>query len=222
MSQSEHKQHFQLERIILFSDAVFAIAITLLILDIKLPDKEQLITKELFDNNLEGIVPRLIGFLVSFFLIGFYWTIHHRIFTHVIRYDRTVLRLNLLLLLFIVLLPFSTSLVAEYNYLTRPYSIYYINLGLIGLSLFFLQLYLTTPVHLLCSSYESPRHRRFDCAHLLSIPVIFFIGAGFAASDLPILLFISRFIYLLIGPVKFVLKKIYFGKIHSLSVEANE
>lgn len=208
MNQHDSRQHFQLERIILFSDAVFAIAITLLVLEIKLPEAGHLITDAEFDNGLLQVVPRLIGFLVSFFLIGFYWTTHHRIFAHVIRYDHMLLRLNLLLLLFIVLLPFSTSLLAEYSYLGKPYFVYYLNLGFIGLSVFFLQLYLNKPIRLLKSTYDSPRQQRFDRAHLLSVPLIFFTGAGLALSHSPAALMISKFIYLFIGPVKVLLKKI--------------
>jgi uncharacterized membrane protein len=208
MSHPENRQHFQLERIILFSDAVFAIAITLLVLEIKLPDTVQPATAAAFDDHLLSVVPRLFGFLVSFFLIGFYWTTHHRIFATVIRYDHILLRLNLLLLFFIVLLPFSTSLLAEYSYLGRPYVVYYLNLGFVGLSVFFLQMHLNKRILLLRSSYESPRQQRFDSAHLLSIPLIFFSGSALALSHSPVSLLLSKFIYLLIGPVKFLLKKI--------------
>ena len=209
MNQPENRAHFQLERVILFSDAVFAIAIPLLVLEVKLPSSNLPVTAAVFDENLLEVVPRLIGFLISFFLIGFYWITHHRIFANVIRYDKTLLRLNLLLLLFIVLLPFSTSLLAEYNYLARPYAVYYLNIGFVGLSVFLLQLHLTKPIRLLRSTYDTPMHQRLDRAHLLSIPLIFFLGAALAASGLFILLTISKFIYLLIGPVKLLFKKVY-------------
>ncbi len=209
MNQPENRAHFQLERIILFSDAVFAIAITLLVLEIKLPSSNLPVTAAIFDENLLEIVPRLIGFLISFLLIGFYWMTHHRIFAHVIRYDKTLLRLNLLLLLFIVLLPFSTSLLAEYNYLARPYAVYYLNIGCVGFSLFLLQLHLTKPIRLLRSCYDTPLQQRLDRAHLLSIPLIFFTGAILAASGSFVLLTCSKFVYLFIGPVKLIFKKIY-------------
>jgi len=87
------KAGFQLERMILFSDAVFAIAITLLVIEIKIPDKEFL--KEHADlsdrtllHSLSQLVPKFTGFLISFSLIGLYWSIHHRLFGFVTNYNR--------------------------------------------------------------------------------------------------------------------------------------
>ena len=98
---NELKKEFQLERLMLFSDAVFAIAITLLVLEIKIPDKEFLrehggISDGTILNSLSHLVPKFIGFLISFMLIGLYWTIHHRMFGFVTSYDRKLLFLNLL------------------------------------------------------------------------------------------------------------------------------
>jgi len=113
------KAGFQLERMILFSDAVFAIAITLLVIEIKIPDKEFL--KEHADlsdrtllHSLSQLVPKFTGFLISFLLIGLYWSIHHRLFGFMTSYDRTLLFLNLLFLFFVALMPFSTGFYSEF------------------------------------------------------------------------------------------------------------
>ena len=101
-------------RIEAFSDGVFAVAITLLVLNIQ-PPKE-------FPLDDFGLLGKIFGeqwsiylaFLISFFTIGVMWINHHRLFTHIKRTDNTLLLLNLLLLLIIVFVPFPTVLVAEY------------------------------------------------------------------------------------------------------------
>ena len=112
---SELKKEFQLERLILFSDAVFAIAITLLIIEIKVPEihKEELSELTVL-QALAQLAPKFAGFLVSFLLIGQYWVMHHRMFGFVINYTERLIWLNILLLLTIVLMPFSTAFYSEY------------------------------------------------------------------------------------------------------------
>src|SRR5579863_1392221 len=97
--QNELKKEFQLERMIFFSDAVFAIAITLLAIDLKIPEiSKKLITEEKLDSTLVELIPRFISFLISFFLIGNFWMTHHRMFGFVVNYSRKLLVVNLFLL----------------------------------------------------------------------------------------------------------------------------
>jgi uncharacterized membrane protein len=95
-------------RIEAFSDGVFAIAITLLVLDLKLPGTGSL------THQLLAAWPRYLAYVVSFLTIGIMWMNHHTIFGHVTRVDRPLLALNLLLLMGVVAIPFPTSLVAEH------------------------------------------------------------------------------------------------------------
>src|SRR5690242_3731667 len=116
---NELRKEFQLERMILFSDAVFAIAITLLVIEIKIPDKELMkehgdLSDQRLLNALSDLVPKFVGYLISFCLIGLYWSIHHRMFGFVTSYDRKLLFLNLLFLFFVALMPFSTGFYSEY------------------------------------------------------------------------------------------------------------
>ena len=116
---NELRKEFQLERMILFSDAVFAIAITLLVIEIKIPDKEFLnehggLSDKVLLRALNELVPKFVGYLISFCLIGLYWSIHHRMFGFVTNYDRKLLFLNLLFLFFVALMPFSTGFYGEF------------------------------------------------------------------------------------------------------------
>ena len=99
-------------RIEAFSDGVFAIAITLLVLDIKVPqglgESTRLVTA-LIDQW-----PSYFAFLTSFFTIGIMWINHHRLFTHVRRVSHGLLIWNGILLMAVSLVPFTTKLVATY------------------------------------------------------------------------------------------------------------
>ncbi|MEO8396936.1 MAG: TMEM175 family protein, partial [Chloroflexota bacterium] len=96
-----------------FSDGVFSIAITLLVLDIHVPPIEQADATGLLTQLLH-LWPNLLAFVASFFFILVMWINHHRVFTLIRRSDNNLLLLNGLLLFGVILLPFPTALVAEY------------------------------------------------------------------------------------------------------------
>jgi uncharacterized membrane protein len=101
-----------LERAVFFSDAVFAIAITLLVIDLRLPEAAEAAGEAGVAALLGEMVPRFIGFGVSFAVIGTFWLAHWRRFGYVQRVDERLLWLNLLLLAFIALLPFPTAVIS--------------------------------------------------------------------------------------------------------------
>ena len=102
---SELKKEFQLERMVLFSDAVFAIAITLLVIEIKIPDIHENVSDAALLKELKHLIPKFAGFFISFMLIAMYWTVHHRMFGYVINYTRKLLWLNLFFIVLMQLLP---------------------------------------------------------------------------------------------------------------------
>ncbi|WP_433271209.1 TMEM175 family protein [Actinosynnema sp. CS-041913] len=95
-------------RLELFSDAVFAISITLLALEIRPPEPS-----EHLGADLLGLWPQFAALVISFLLIGQVWLNHHAMFTYIKRVDRVLMVLNLLLLLNVAFLPFSTAVLAE-------------------------------------------------------------------------------------------------------------
>ncbi len=101
-------------RIEAFSDGVFAIAITLLVLAIKVPTADDLGARGSLLSALLGLWPHYLAFVTSFATIFSMWVNHHRIFIFVQRSDHFFLYWNGLLLLLITFLPFPTTLLAEY------------------------------------------------------------------------------------------------------------
>src|SRR3978361_1320720 len=95
-------------RLEMFSDGVFAIAITILILDLKAPDD----TTHLL-RSLLALWPSYLGYILSFLLIGLLWVNHHVMFEHIETADRLLMFLNTVLLLVVAFVPFATSVLAS-------------------------------------------------------------------------------------------------------------
>lgn len=91
-----------------FSDGVFAIAITLLILEIKVPPSGSSLGRELL-----SLWPSYVAYAISFIVIGAIWINHHAMFDHIVRADQKLLLLNTLHLMFIAFLPFPTAVLAQ-------------------------------------------------------------------------------------------------------------
>ena len=91
-----------------FSDGIFAIAITLLVLEIKVPPPDTALGAELLQ-----LWPSYLAYVVSFLVIGAIWINHHAMFQHIVRVDGTLLLLNVLHLMLIAFLPFPTAVLAD-------------------------------------------------------------------------------------------------------------
>ena len=110
MSESDAASRSDTDRVEAFSDGVFAIAITLLVLELHAPSGGG---SSLW-HDLVHEWPQFAGYLTSFFIIGIMWVNHHSMFKQIVRADRRLLFYNLLLLLWTSLLPFPTALVSRH------------------------------------------------------------------------------------------------------------
>lgn len=172
---SELKREFQLERMILFSDAVFAIAITLLVIEMKIPEiPAEVLTEKTLLQSLAHLIPKFIGFLVSFMIIGLYWTVHHRLFGYVTNYNNRLLWLNLFFLMGVALMPFSTGFYSEYVFMfyKSPVIIYVTNICFLGIMNFFLWRYVSDLKRKLTEGLSLPVARYFSY-RAISILIVF-------------------------------------------------
>jgi len=104
-----------------FSDGIFAVAITLLVLDIRPPPD---IAYAQLGAALWALGPKLFSYLLSFFVVGIYWSFHHLSLHRLKRIDGTILFLNLLVLLLVTFMPFPTLLLGEFPFTALPLAIY--------------------------------------------------------------------------------------------------
>ena len=118
MKEENSVDEKETNRLEAFSDGVFAVAITLLVLNIKIPGLDLPPSKLPLNvdlwNTLRDEWPMLAAYVTSFATIGIMWLNHHRLFVHIKRINTVLVLLNLLLLLFIVFIPVPTALLAEY------------------------------------------------------------------------------------------------------------
>jgi uncharacterized membrane protein len=211
MLQKEHflEQHdpdrkdFQVDRIILFSDAVFAIAITLLIIEIKPPLVHDGFTAGQQLDQLTDLIPKFIAFLISFFVIAIYWRSHHRIFGFVGAYSSRLIFINSLFLFTIVLMPFSSAYFSENFGFNIPFIFYNTNIVVTGITNYCFIRYVFNPKSKLVKHAPTEMFLHLFKARAIAIP-IFFIAVniivlfGFAPSP---------FIYFLIWPMFYILRK---------------
>jgi uncharacterized membrane protein len=123
-SNLPYNPRMEKSRLEAFSDGVFAIVITLLILDIRFPD----VAYGQFGTTLVSLLPRILAYVMSFIIIGVYWVTHHNSMHAMRKTDRSFLWLNILLLLFVSFIPFPTSLLGRYPFQAGPIIIYGITL----------------------------------------------------------------------------------------------
>ncbi len=112
-SDPEVAQHSN-ERMMFFSDGIFAITVTLLILEIKVPEiPENLISTELH-NALLHLIPNFLAYVLSFLILGIYWIAHHNIFMYIKHHDHVMLWLNTVFMMCVAAVPFPTALLSRY------------------------------------------------------------------------------------------------------------
>lgn len=103
---------FDSDRLVIFTDGVMAVAITILVLDLKIPDG---LTPDAFQAALGGLWHGFLCYALSFVVIGVLWIAHHSQFAHIRRADPLLLWLNLFFLMAVALIPFVTSLMSDYS-----------------------------------------------------------------------------------------------------------
>ncbi len=164
-----------------FSDGVFAIVITLLILDIRFPEVDY----SQFWETLASVLPRILAYVMSFIIIGLYWVVHHNSMHAIKKTDRGFLWLNILLLLCVSFIPFPTSLLGRYPFQAGPIIVYGLTLitcNVVGVIMVF---YVYYHPHLAVTEFS----KQYMRSHIPNYIIIngAYLGAILLANPLPLL-----------------------------------
>ena len=135
MTKTETDFHLTTARVETLGDGVFAIAMTLLILEIRVPVVQVATASAELPGALFALWPKLLCYVISFITLGVYWVAHHLHFYTVRRADRMLLWINILFLLTIGFVPFSTALIGAYVHEQLPVVIYGANMVVASLVL---------------------------------------------------------------------------------------
>jgi TMEM175 potassium channel family protein len=173
MSPESRERTLELDRLVNFSDAVFAIAATVLVLSInfplnlKPPDVDRKLWREFGD-----VLPQVLAYALSFFIIARNWLAHHRVFKMIRRIDARFISINLVLLGLIALLPFPTEVFGDYPSSRPALIVYAASIASCGLASAALWFYASKDNRLIDPSTP---HEWIVHSHLraLSIPAVF-------------------------------------------------
>jgi uncharacterized membrane protein len=131
-----HFAGHKIQRIEAISDGVFAIALTLLVLDIRVPVANSIYSEEGLMKVFFGLTPKLLGYFLSFMTLGIFWTGHSTQFNFIEKSDRHLNWISLFFLLFVSILPFTTAFLSEYIQFKFSIGLYWLNIFLMGILLY--------------------------------------------------------------------------------------
>lgn len=171
----EDEDAADLGRLLSLSDGIFAFGMTLLAVNVGLPNLEANLNEKLVKEQVTALVPSFFVFAVTFLVVGLYWISHRRIFRYLIRSDTPLTWLNILLLLFIALLPVTSGLYDSYGDVQLVAEIYIGTLLLIAILELALWVYGTFDHRLVEEKLEQNLIRYYT--FISSIPVVVFVTA---------------------------------------------
>jgi uncharacterized membrane protein len=187
-------------RLLALSDGLFAIVLTLLVLDLRPSDSSALFAYP----QLVALWPKLFGFFLTFYVGGSFWVAHHTDFDRIAGYDQRLLWLNLMFLLPVSLLPFTTALIGDHTN-SVTWILYALNMIGVGLGLAAVWGYANAAG--MTRSRVSPEYRRIATLRHFVVPAVFVISIPFAvfthlAPFVPLLLPVaSRLFSRIVGDV---------------------
>jgi uncharacterized membrane protein len=180
-------------RIEALTDGIFATVMTVLVLGLKPPDTN--LPESALETEIMKISPNILAYAFSFVVLGVYWIGHHNQFHYVKQTDRVFLWVNILFLLTIGFVPFSTSLLGVYPFSPTAVRVYGANLAATGLALYAVWWYATSQ-HRLVEKDLDPHIVSLAKRRTIIGPVVSLLGIGFSFLDTRI----SLVLYLLLIP----------------------
>ena len=190
--------NLEYDRVLFFSDAVFAIAITLLVVDLRVPDVVANAAEEIANSK-----DKILSFTISFLVIGLFWMGHHRLFRLITALNRPLIFLNLLFLGSIAFLPYPTALIFAGSTHEPAAPVFYASC-VAGAGLLELAIWLYATRKGLVPASVPLTVRRYELAQLLPTPVVFglSIPVAFIAPG------VAPFTWILLVPIGRILPRI--------------
>jgi len=136
----EDSNEYSSSRVEAFSDGIFAIAITLLVLNIQLPENASSIS---INKALLLSIPKLEVWVISFFIIGNMWIRHHKLINQITRVDALFIKLNLFYLMFVTVIPWLVSLLVVYSNQPMAITVFSGSIALLSLINLFIWIYVS-------------------------------------------------------------------------------
>jgi len=188
----EIEQGRDLDRVGAFSDGVFAIAITVLVLSIHIPD----VPDDQLRSSLDELVAPLLSYFLSFYVVGVYWFAHHRLWHFIHRIDARFLGLNMILLSFVALLPFPTDLIGKYGNTTEATVIYATVVSCTGIASTMLWWYASRHNRLLRPDTPAS-YTRIALLRGATVPIVFGLSIPIAFVDADL----AKYFWILLWPI---------------------
>lgn len=180
-----------------FSDGVFAIIVTLLVLNLRTPKLDNSSTQAVL-RALLPVVPPFISFAFSFFTVAIFWVNHHHFVAPIMRTDWRLMWYNNLLLFWLAVVPFTTSFIGEHPTAPLVVAIYALNMCLVAASFCLLEYHVFVRAHLLPKSVEQVEEQRELRRSLIGV------GSYATATVLALLYVYAALILLILIPVYFI------------------
>ncbi len=194
-------QRTTLDRFGALTDGVYAIVLTLLVLDLKVPDAPGLSEAKIVEDLLRQL-PNFLSYLISFFVVGTLWVRHHLIFKPLKQVNTVVLGLNFVHLLFVTVTPYTASLFGHYKDDPLVVFLFSGSIGMAALSLYVLHQYVVTyPDWFAEDTIEEWKHAQWILAYPVILVALLSMGLSFVSVTGAILVWVlfplSFFLFLL-------------------------
>jgi TMEM175 potassium channel family protein len=163
-------------------DGIFAISMTLLVLSIGIPTISGSASETAFQQQILTLLPKFLIYALSFWILSNFWRVNHQQFFFINRVDRSLITINIFWLLFVALMPFSTSLVGNYGHYITANVIFHMNMFLIGI-LYSINWYYASEKHMIDENLDNVFIQYIRRSNLI-LPVLSLIA-----------IFLSFFIY---------------------------
>lgn len=190
---------FSRGRVETFSDGVFAIIVTLLVLELKVPHLGEAVTDARLGDALIALLPKFTSWIISFGTVCVIWVNHHRLFSMYRSITHGLFWWNAFLLLWVSFIPFPTALMGDYHGSALAVSFYGLVMALMALSFSLMRIYVLRNPSVLEERVDVAEFRKGTVLSLLFGPVLYLVGAGCAWAHA-----YAAFVIYLFIPVYFI------------------